>query len=178
MSQLVFPDNTVLCNFASVGRLDLLRDWLRGRGRWTDAVAHEARCSAHHLPSFLTVEAEGWLGEPIEITDVEAVGKVEVKRRVVFGGLLREPRKHLGEAQTCYLLSEVPEFRGSWWVTDDADAYDHASNLGIRAYRTTDIMRHIVADGDLTAQQAFDIMQAMAAHDRWLEMPSSPADLV
>ncbi|GAA2490405.1 hypothetical protein GCM10010406_28160 [Streptomyces thermolineatus] len=42
-----FPDNTVLCNFAAVDRLPLLEKVLDGRGRWTQAVAHEARRVAH-----------------------------------------------------------------------------------------------------------------------------------
>lgn len=38
----VFPDNTVLCNFAAVDQLSLLRNWLLDRGRWSEAVAAEA----------------------------------------------------------------------------------------------------------------------------------------
>lgn len=177
MSQLIFPDNTVLCNFAAVGRLDLLRDWLRGRGRWTDAVALEVRASANHLPDLRCVATEGWLGEPIEIDDEAAIRKVEQKRRVVFGGTMAEPRKHLGEAQTCYLLAEVAEFHGSWWVTDDEDAYEHAGTLGIAAYRTIDIVRHLVADGDVTAEQGFALMGEMVGRDRWLVLPDSIGDL-
>jgi hypothetical protein len=41
-----FPDNTVLCNFAAVNELPLLRKILDERGRWVDAVADEARRSA------------------------------------------------------------------------------------------------------------------------------------
>lgn len=163
MSQIVFPDNTVLCNFAAVHRLDLLRDWLRGRGRWTDAVAHEANLSARYLPDLRTLETEGWLGIPIEIVDATAIEAVERKRRIVFGGSVAEPRKHLGEAQTCYLLAE--------------DAFEHAVDLGIQAYRTIDIMRHIVADGDLTSVQAFGIMQAMTTRQRSLFVPPTHRDL-
>lgn len=42
MTDHLFPDNTVLCNFAAVNRLDLLKSVLSGRGRWTEAVAYEA----------------------------------------------------------------------------------------------------------------------------------------
>ena len=41
----------VLCDFAAVDRLDLLRSVLDGRGRWTEAVAYEARKSARYLPA-------------------------------------------------------------------------------------------------------------------------------
>jgi len=39
VSTFLFPDNTVLCNFAAVDRLDLLQAVLNGRGRWTPTVA-------------------------------------------------------------------------------------------------------------------------------------------
>ena len=45
MTEFLFPDNTVLCNFAAVNRLDLLNSVLNGRGRWTEAVAYETRRS-------------------------------------------------------------------------------------------------------------------------------------
>lgn len=103
---------------------------------------------------------------------------MERKRRIVFGGLPTEPRKHLGEAQTCYLMSEVAEFSGAWWITDDREAYEHAVHLGVGAYRTIDVVRHIVAEGGLEAQSAFALMQEMASQDRWLVIPDSPTDLL
>lgn len=114
VNQFIFPDNMVLCNFAAIDQLRLLPDWLRGRGRWTEAVSSEAQRSATRLPSLHLIEKEGWLGEPIKITEPSAIEAVERKRRIVFGGLPTELRKHLGEAQTCYLMSEVAEFSGAW----------------------------------------------------------------
>ena len=55
MPPLVFPDNTVLCNFASVNRLELLEGWLRGRGRWTAAVAYEVGRSTTVLPALASI---------------------------------------------------------------------------------------------------------------------------
>ena len=51
MTDYLFPDNTVLCNFAAVNRLDLIKSVLDGRGRWTEAVAYEASRSASKLPA-------------------------------------------------------------------------------------------------------------------------------
>lgn len=45
-----FPDNTVLCNFAVVDRVALLKAVLDDRGRWTTAVAFEAGRSANYVP--------------------------------------------------------------------------------------------------------------------------------
>ena len=51
MTEYLFPDNTVLCNFAAVNRLDLIKSVLNGRGRWTEAVEYEASRSASRLPA-------------------------------------------------------------------------------------------------------------------------------
>lgn len=57
----------MLINFGTVSRLDLLRDWLRGRGRWTQAVSDEAAASASHVPALLGLAEHGSLGLPSEI---------------------------------------------------------------------------------------------------------------
>lgn len=90
---------------------------------------------------------------------------------------MAKPTQHLGEAQTCFLLSEVDEFAGSWWITDDEDAYEYATGRNITSRRTVDIMRHIVVDGDLVADTAFALMQQMADRDRGLFLPQRASDL-
>lgn len=177
MAPLVFPDNTVLCNFAAVNRLDLLNGWLRGRGRWTAAVAYEVQRSSTVLSDLASIGADGWLGDPIEIDDAASLGRIETIRRRVFGGTQIKPLQHLGEAQTCFLLSEVVEFIGAWWITDDEDAYEYAVERGIPSYRTVDVMRHLIIDGDLNAANAFALMQRMAEKDRGLFVPNRSSDL-
>lgn len=178
MAAAVFPDNTVLCNFGAVRRLDLLEGFLRGRGRWTEAVAYEAEQSSKYgVPALAELIKSGWLGEAIEISDPADRRQVEHLRRDVFGGTPQEPTKHLGEAQTCHLIKEVVEWHGSWWVSDDGDALDYARKQHITTLETIDIVRHIVADGDLTAQQAWDLMQEIHGSGRELRMPGTPDDL-
>lgn len=175
MSDMLFPDNTVLCNFAAVHRLDLLEGLFRERGRWVEAVAYEASQSARHLPDLGGVSS--WMGEPIEIDDDDDAGRIERIRRVVFGGSSSEPLKHLGEAQTCYLLQEKPEWKGSWWVSDDTDAVRYAKQQGLITRETIDIVASVIQDGDLTPEAGFDIMQEMFDQDRHLRMPGGPRDL-
>ena len=178
MTPIIFPDNTVLCNFAAVNRLDLLRGWLRERGRWTEAVEYEAQKSSEYLPDLALVRGEGWLGEPIEIDDESALSQIEAIRKSVFGGLPERPRQHLGEAETCFLIKQWPEFAEAWWITDDEDAYEYAVRRQIETYRTFDVMCHIVDDGDLTADNAFALMNAMADKGRGLFVPPSARDLM
>ena len=177
MAEHLFPDNTVLCNFAAIDRLDLLKSVLGGRGRWTEAVAYEASRSAAKLPPLLRLGSEGWLDEPIEITDPADVRKIARIRRAVFGGTDDQPLKHLGEAQTCYVIKNWASFAGSWWISDDGDAIRYAKFQNIITRETIDIFSIAVADGDIGAAEAFGLMKQMAARDRHLRLPKSAEDL-
>lgn len=173
MSAFLFPDNTVLCNFAAVDRLDLLQTVLDGRGRWTAAVAYEAEKSARFLPALAGVTTAGWLDDPIEITDEADVRRVNGVRRAVFGGTDDQPLKHLGEAETCFVIKEWRAFAGSWWISDDREALRYARFQGITTYETIDLMSTAVVNGDATEQQAFDVMILMADKGRSLQLPRS-----
>jgi hypothetical protein len=177
MTDYLFPDNTVLCNFAAVNRLDLLKSVLNGRGRWTEAVAYEASRSASKLSALRGLPAEDWLDEPIEITSESQIRKINQVRRAVFGGTDDKPLKHLGEAQTCYVIKNWTEFAGSWWISDDREAVRHAKLQGITTRETIDMMSIAVANGDISAPDAFDLMQRMADSDRHLRLPKSAEEL-
>jgi hypothetical protein len=176
MTEAFFPDNTVLCNFASVDRVDLLRAVLGDRGRWMEAVAFEASRSAAYLRALEGLGSNGWLGEPIEVTsdaDIEAIERI---RRVAFGGTEDRPLQHLGEAQTCYVIKNWAEFTGSWWITDDREALRYAKFQGITTRETIDLMSMAVVDGDIGAQDAFGLMNLMAERDRGLRLPKTAID--
>ncbi|KUG53398.1 hypothetical protein AVL62_00945 [Serinicoccus chungangensis] len=175
MVSALFPDNTVLCNFAAVHRLALLEGFFRGRGRWVEAIAAEAQRSSQQLPDLADVAA--WMGEAIEISDERDSARVEIIRRDVFGGASTDPLKHLGEAQTCFLLKEKSEWRDSWWVSDDVDALIFARQQGLVVRETIDVVMAVIQDGDLSPQQGWDLMQDMVDHDRRLRMPRRPEDL-
>ena len=177
MSEFLFPDTTVLCNFASVDRLDLLASVLNGRGRWTDAVAFEVGRSGRVWPALSSVAKQGWLGDPVEITTDKEVQAIERTRRVVFGGNDDEPLRHLGEAQTCFVISQCPEFAGAWWISDDHEAVRYARFQGITTRESIDLMSAAVVDGDIAAKPAFELMYKMADLGRSLRLPASHADL-
>lgn len=155
MTEYLFPDNTVLCNFGAVGRLDLLESVLRGRGRWTEAVAHEAEQSVRAIPGLDDAVRRRWLGDPIEITAENDVKRVHGVRRAVFGGTDDQPFKHLGEAETCHIILNWTEFAGSWWISDDAEALRYARRQGITTRETADLVSTAVADGDLGSDVRF-----------------------
>lgn len=174
----LFPDNTVLCNFACVSQVDLLVEHLRGRGRWVEAVAHEARQSSAHLPDLVgLLGPEAALGEPIRLDSDADIAAVERMRRVVFGGTADRPLQHLGESQTCHLLLTDPAWADSTWVTDDREAYQYAQRQGILTRGTVDLFRAMVADADLTAERAHAHLLAIDAVRPGLPIPRRAADL-
>lgn len=177
MSLYWFPDNTVLCNFAAVSRLPLLETVLSGRGRWVEAIAAEVEASSRFLPDLRLISAGGWLGDPIEITDLEDVRQIERIRRAVFGGTATEPTRHLGEAQTCHVLLTRSTFTGSLWITDDRDAAEYARRQGITTRDTMDLVSEAVVDGSCTRDEGFKLLHRMVACGRHLRVPEHPSHL-
>lgn len=177
MTEFLFPDNTVLCNFAAVERLDLLRSVLDGRGRYTEAVAYEATRSARLLPGLTQLATDPWLGDAIEISEESEIQQINTIRRAVFGGADDEPLKHLGEAQTCFVITSRKEFAGSWWVSDDRDALRYARFRGITTRETIDLVSIAVINGNIDVREAVGLMRQMAERGRYLRVPDSPADL-
>ncbi|MCD5348940.1 hypothetical protein [Kineosporia mesophila] len=174
----MFPDNTVLCNFAAVSRLDVLEAVLHGRGRWTEAVADEAQRSSRVLPELALIPLRGWLDDPVELSGRREVATVERIRRAVFGGSSAQPLAHLGEAQTCYLIKHRAEFRGSWWISDDREAVRYARRQQIITYETIDLAATAVSKGVLTSDEAFALLHDTAAKGRHPRLPSSPHELL
>lgn len=177
MSKFLFPDNTVLCNFAAANRLDLLQVVLNGRGRWTESVAYEAAKSARFLPDLAAIATDGWLDDPIEIVAEADVQRVNQVRRAVFGGTDDKPLQHLGEAETCFVIKEWTAFAGSWWISDDREALRYARHQGITTYETIDLVSMAVVDGDIAQQAGFDLMLRMEEKGRALRLPGKAADL-
>ncbi|MHC5902411.1 hypothetical protein ACVNF4_00580 [Streptomyces sp. S6] len=174
-----FPDNTVLCNFASVDRLSLLEKVLDGRGRWTQAVAAESAQSARYWPKLSQVPADGWLGEPIEIDDPAETALVDRVRRVVFAGSSSRPLQHLGEAETLVVIEYRSGFAGSVWITDDGEAGRYAHRRGICVKDTVGMMREAAVAGLVTAGEGRSLLLAMEQAGRHLRgIPGRAEDLL
>jgi len=74
----MFPDNTVLINFALINRMDLLHRLANGKGRWCASVASECRNSAKRPDLAALDDAEEIFGEPLypdqaELQDAQAL---------------------------------------------------------------------------------------------------------
>ena len=177
MTLAVFPDNTVLCNFGSVHRLDLLEKFLDGRGRWTEAVAYEASRSAAYVTDLLELVADGWLDGPIEIDDRREIDEIDAIRRAVFGGTEAEPLKHLGEAQTLYVIRNRVEFSDAIWISDDQEAVAYARVNGIPVKETMHVVAEVVQYGWLSAADGHGMLVQMDPDGKAPRRAAKPSDL-
>jgi hypothetical protein len=97
VTQLLFPDNTVLVNFALINRMDLLEKLVNGRGRWCATVAFECARSAQEPGLDAMNLADEIFGSPwypqsgAERQDIEIM-------RLELASPGDTPYKHLGEA--------------------------------------------------------------------------------
>lgn len=99
-------------------------------------------------------------------------------RRDIFGGVGRSSQQHLGEAESCHLLMEHPDFEGGWWASDDRDSLDYARDEGIITRETMDLMADAVRAGAVTAADALGLMRAVSGMDRHPRQPVSIQELM
>lgn len=178
MTVVFLPDNTVLCNFAAVSQLDLLRRLLDGNGQWTEAVAFEASNSESYFPDLATIRTDGWLGDPLEIDDSIEERQVEGIRKAAFGGTSAEPLKHLGESQTIFIIRNWDSHAGATWISDDQESLRYARRQMIGVKETKNLIAEAAQLGWLTAAEGYAMMQQMAAQGRNPSMPASATELM
>jgi len=135
---LLFPDNTVLVNFAHIKRVDLLQHIMSGRAAWCATVAWECERSAAEPGLESMSDFAQTLGEPLY---PETPGE-HLQVRILRDELAAPgdgPTKHLGEAETLAIIMS----RGleAVFVTDDGGARRLAAARSIRCYTTWDMLK-------------------------------------
>ena len=176
MNELVLLDNTVLCNFAAVGRLDLLEVILDGRGRLTAAVNQEMKRSVARVPGLVGAVSAPWLGEPLLVG--EDHGNVKVWRQGRLAGTKNDPLAHLGEAESCHVLEKWPELRDAWFATDDRRAVLVARKQGIVVGLTSDLLAMAARRHLITPSQALDLIVDMEQEGRHPRRPGSVREMM
>lgn len=138
MAQLLFPDNTVLINFAMINRMDLLEKLVNGNGRWCATVASECERSARQPGLEAMSQAHQIFGPPwypqtgAERLDVELM-------RLDLAKPGDTPFQHLGEAETLAIMTRRSV--SGYFVTDDGDATRLARKHAVKVVSTWDLMR-------------------------------------
>jgi len=175
-----FPDTTVLRNFAAVRQTSLLFEVLGNDGRCVQAIDREIKDAVTVVGyDDLRQVVEGQLlGTPIEIDDITDILLVQRIRVDELGGKRTEPRENLGEAETIFVLRTDGTYAGSFWVTDDAAAYDFGRRSGLRTMCTRDVVAVAIHRGLIALPYGFDLLTRMGTRQRVLAYtPTSSTDL-
>jgi predicted nucleic acid-binding protein len=158
----MFPDNTVLINFAIINRMDLLERLANGNGRWCATVATECKESAK-LPALAALDGAGQIfGEPLFPNEAEHQD-VRVLRDQLAGPGDR-PTQHLGEAETLAIV--VRRRLPCFFVTDDRGAARLATKNGIGVADTWHLLKVANRKGWLDADTLWGYMQTLGGQGR------------
>lgn len=185
MASLFIPDNTVLVNFATIGRMDLLRELAAGRSTWCYTVSVKSLKSSAYPGLEQLAECPGIFGVPLKLET-----RRELSDTQSFRTQLSKPgdstSANLGEAESLAIITN----RGlaATFVTDDNGAQRFAASNGIRYLTTWDLLKLFTRLKWLTREDSWRHVQTLGGQNRkypalrtrnsyflWLESPSSLA---
>jgi len=168
-----FPDTTVLCNFAAVDEMPLLREYLGSNGRWVQSIEGELKKSLQVHSALGAIWRENWFEDPIILNRGDEPERVERFRRIHMGGLREKPTQHLGESESFVALTNRAALRGSVFLTDDHDAYRLFAKFDVQVADTLDVLRSLVGRSSISAVKGLEIARRMDSEDRNLRRPPS-----
>lgn len=161
MTTVMFPDNTVLVNFAHLNRVALLGVLFPSR-QWCATVASECGKSAT-VPGLSDLHsAPAVFGAPLYPNPAE-----HVDTQILRTAMSRpddERHKHLGEAETIAIVSRRRIH--AVFVTDDRSAKARAAAHGILVIDTWRVFQLAHRKGLLTAAEVWADLQTLAAKER------------
>jgi predicted nucleic acid-binding protein len=167
VTALLFPDTTVLVNFALIGRMDLLELAAGGgRGRWCGTVATECRRSARHQGLDDLEQVPDILGAPLyPETGAERLEVRHLRTELASPG--DSPTDHLGEAETLAIIVSRPEL-SAFFVTDDRAAARLAASRSVTVVTTWDLLRLFLRHARITDDEAWSFALTLRAERRAL----------
>jgi predicted nucleic acid-binding protein len=159
---LMFPDNTVLINFAMINRMELLARLANGNGRWCATVATECAASARLTELAALDGARAIFGDPLFPDDAEHQDVRLLRDDLAGPG--EHSTKHLGEAETLAII--VRRQLRCFFVTDDRDAARLAAKKGVQAVDTWGLLRVAHRKGWLDADTLWGYVQTLGRQRR------------
>lgn len=160
MTALLFPDNTVLVNFALTHRMDLFEQAAGGgRGRWCGTVAKECVLSAR-LPGLEDLgRVPDILGTPLyPETGAERLEVHHLRTELATPG--DRPTDHLGEAETLAIITCRPDMT-AFFVTDDRGAARLARTREVQTITTWELLRILLRRTRIAEDEARVFVQTL-----------------
>jgi predicted nucleic acid-binding protein len=162
MTVLMFPDNTVLINFAIINRMDLLERLANGNGRWCATVASECAESARR-PELTALDTAGDIfGEPLFPDAAEHQDIRVLRDQLASPG--EGPFQHLGEAETIAIITR--RRLSCFFVTDDRSAARLAARSGIQIVGTWHLLKIAHRGGWIDADTLWGYVRTLEEQGR------------
>lgn len=163
---LIFPDNTVLINFAYCDEMDLLGKIVAGRGMWTASVAFECDDKASKLDLPEMANSHGVFGEPLRPDRVEHIQTRIHREHFMKPG--DGPKKHLGESETLAIIENRRFEETTIFVTDDGGVPIRAKacNILVSCITTWDLVRFAVRAGHMDEVTALGMRETLMKWER------------
>jgi predicted nucleic acid-binding protein len=162
MAVLLFPDNTVLINFAIISRMDLLERLANGNGRWCATVSIECNESSRHTGLSALTDAWDIFGEPLYPDRIEHQDTQLLRAELASPG---DPaRQHLGEAETLAIMLRR-NVKG-FFVTDDGEATRLATTNGVPVVTTWRLLLVAGRKGWVDADTLWGYVQTLRRQGR------------
>ncbi len=168
MAVLLFPDNTVLINFAIINRMDLLERLANDNGHWCATVASECDSSAQKPGLSALANAKDIFGSPWSPDAAELQDTRLLREKLTSPG--DSPYQHLGEAETLAIM--IRRRVQGFFVTDDNAAGRLAAQNGIRVVRTWHLLRVATKQEWVDADALWGYVQTLRTQRR-----GSPANV-
>jgi predicted nucleic acid-binding protein len=159
---LLFPDTTVLINFAIIHRMDLLTRLANGKGQWCATVRSECAESSRQPHLTDLVDAPTIFGEPLYPDVAEHVDIVTL--RTQMADPYDPPHMHLGEAETIVIVGR--RSLDAFFATDDRDAASRAKHHGVATVTTWYLLKFAVRLGAITADELWADVLTLRSHHR------------
>lgn len=168
----VFPDNTVLVNFATIGRMDLLASLVGSNGRWCITVAGECDDWSGNLDLPEMLKAHEIFGDPL-VPESGREHRAAQRYRDMLRSAGQPPTQNTGEAETLAII----ECRGirAMFVTDDTSVLRVAPPNDPVVVSTWALLRAAGRRELLTADQLWSYSRALNAAGRHTP-PTGPFD--
>lgn len=162
--KIIITDTGPLWSFAIVNQLDLLGERLRGRVRWTSAVADEISRNTASEPKLREVLRQPWLPSPVDLANIDLTLVLEANRiRQTLASAGDHPRAHLGEAES---IAYAKTLEDVVLLAEDQGAVNRAKFERLHVKRTTDILSEMVSMGEATENEAWAIYSQLVGYGR------------
>lgn len=164
MPQFMFPDNTVLVNFALLKRHDIVIWFTRGKVLWALSVARECHRSAQISGLEAMKDWDALLPAPLFPHRGELVNAHHLANSMRRPGETN-PAQHMGEAETIAIASM--RYPGSFFLTDDGDAMRTANHWGMKSIGTLEILSYAEVGERISPEEAQQYIGELIGYSRF-----------